>query len=235
VPVASTPVHPIERLRFVARSGWGGPAQLGAEAAWALAELAEQEPPALVPACRRLLERNPTCGPLWWVAARVLCAGDAWAEAARCAQLLEDDPTAELLEVELHGRRSVRHGALAEAAAAEVVLLGADAVGPGGMVVDADDGGLLEAARAVGAELWVVGGMGRVLPPRLWQALRSHAVARRPGRLAASAFFEPVPVPAAVVGLDGVRKVAGPTGVLELGAALAACECPEPPELVAPW
>lgn len=229
-------MHPIERLRFVARSGWGGPGDLGAEAAYALAELAEHDPPALLPACRRLLERNPTCGPLWWVAARVLCAGDAWAEATRCAHLLEDDPTAELLEVELHGRRSVSHGAVAEAASADVVLVSAHAIGPGGMVVDGDDRGLLEAARAVEADVWVVGGMGRVLPPRLWQALADRArMSRPPARTAASAFFEPAAPATAVVELDVVRKVAGPTGVQAPPAAIAACDCPEPPELTARW
>lgn len=229
-------MHPIERLRYVARSGWGGSADLGAEAAYALAELAEQEPAALLPACRRLLERNPTCGPLWWVAARLLCAGDAWAEAVRCARLLEDDPTEELLEVELHGRRCVRHGGVSEAASADAVVLVADALGPDGMVVDTDDVGLLEAARAVETEVWLSAGMGRVLPLRLFGALRARAdSARPPSRTAASASFHHVVSSAVVVELSGVTKVAGPTGVLSLSRALAACDCPEPPELVARW
>lgn len=220
-------MHPIERLRYVARAGWGEPAELGAEAAYALGELAEQEPPALLPACRRLLERNPTCGTLWWVAARLVCSGDPWAEALRCAQLLEDDPTDELLEVELHGRRYVRHGGVSDVASAQVVVLRADALGQSGMVLDADDLGLLEAARELEAELWVAAGMGRTLPPGLWQALCRRArpsceeVPRRTGTV--------------VVELSGVAKVAGPTGVLSPARALAACDCPEPPELAAAW
>lgn len=229
-------MHPIERLRFVARSGGAGCAELGAEAAYALAELAEQEPAALLPACRRLLERNPTCGPLWWVAARLLCAGDSWAEAARCAQLLEDDPTEELLQVELHGRRAVRHGGVAEATTADVVVVAADAVGPDAMVVDGDDCGLLEAAAAAGVQVWVVGGTGRMLPARLWQALVRRAQSPpKPSRTGASAFFDPVPTSASVAELPVGCRVAGPTGLLGLAESLAAGDCPEPAELVARW
>ena len=62
-------MHPIERLRYVARAGWAPPAVLAAEAAWALGDLALHEETAVLPACRRLLDRHPGCGPLWWVAA----------------------------------------------------------------------------------------------------------------------------------------------------------------------
>jgi len=89
-------MHPIERLRYVARAGDADPALLAEEAAEALGSLA-REPRALVPACRRLLEFHPTCGPLWWVCARLLVADDL-REAARVAvELLMDDPTADEL------------------------------------------------------------------------------------------------------------------------------------------
>lgn len=229
-------MHPIERLRFVARAGWGGPAELGVEAAYALAELAEEEPPALLPACRRLLERNPACGPLWWVAARLLCAGDPMAEAARCAEALEDDPTEEQLHAALSGRRAVRHGGVAEAASADVVLVATSAVGPGGMVVDGDDEGILEAARTVEAEIWALSGVGRLLPARLWQALCARLERPAPAaRTAASAYFDQVPAPGVVVAMEGVSQVAGPGGVATLADALARCDCPEPPELLSGW
>ena len=57
-------MHPIERLRWIARAEDEPAASLGSEAAWTLAELAEQEPNALLTACRRLLDRHPACGPL---------------------------------------------------------------------------------------------------------------------------------------------------------------------------
>lgn len=229
-------VHPIERLRFVARAGWSGPSELAIEAAYALAELAEQEPAALLPACRRLLERNPGYAPLWWVAARVLCAGDPLEEADRCAGELEDDRSGELLYEALAGRRAIRHGGVAEAATADVVVVSVDALGPTGMVIDGDDRGLLAAAAVADTEVWALSGTGRVLPPRMWAALLEHAAAPPPtSRVAASSWFEPVSRAPVVAELLSVRRVAGPTGVVGLSEALAGCDCPEPPELVAPW
>jgi hypothetical protein len=230
-------VHPIERLRYVARAGWAGPGEFGAEAAWALAELAEHEPAALLPACRRLLERNPACGPLWWVAARLCTTGDPLSEAERCAEELDDDPTAELLEAALDAEtRVVRHGGIAEAAAADVVLVDTDAMGPTGMVLDPDDCGLLEAARTCESEVWVVAGAGRVLPPRLWQALLERL--DMPGTRARRAhhmFDDLAPRRVVVADLRNVTRVAGPFGVRSQAEALALAGCPEPPELTVGW
>jgi hypothetical protein len=229
-------MHPIERLRFVARSGWAGPADLGVEAAFALAELAEREPAAMLPACRRLLERNAGCGPLWWVSARLLCGGDPYTEASRCAEALEDDPTEDRLEEALHGRRAVHHGGVSEVASADVVVIRTDALGPTGMVVDADDEGLLQAAVELGAEVWAVAGVGKVLPARLWEALRARLdVPPTTARTAASAWFEPGPPSVRVVGLAGIAAVVGPDGAATPVDAVAASDCPEPPELVARW
>lgn len=230
-------MHPIERLRYVARAGWAGPGALGAEAAYALADLAEHEPAAVLPACRRLLERNPSCGPLWWVAARLCTAGDLVAEAARCAEELEDDPTTTLVDAALpDGARVVRHGGIAEATAADVVLVDTDAVGPTGMVVDPDDCGLLEAARACESDVWVVAGAGRVLPPRLWDALVARLESAQPGRRRTHHFYDDLePRRATVVDLGGVSRVAGPFGVRRTAEALTLSACPEPPELTARW
>jgi len=194
---------------------------LAAEAAWALGDLALYDEPAVLPACRRLLDRHAGCGPLWWVAARMLTAGDPVAEAERCADALEDDPTPEYLEEALAGRRAVRHGGVGDVAAADVVVVVCDAIGPGGMVVDGDDLGLLEAARAVEVPVWVEAGVGRVLPSRLWDAMTAR--------------LERAPHPGAgvVVTLDGVEQVAGPHGPQPLRVALAGGDCPEPPELLA--
>src|SRR5688572_30529517 len=89
-------VHPIERLRWVARAPDGNAAIVTVEAAGALATFAD-EPAGLVTACRRLISRRPECGPLWWLAARVLCALDPELEAALAAAEIEDDPTGEVL------------------------------------------------------------------------------------------------------------------------------------------
>lgn len=230
-------MHPIERLRYVARAGWAGPGALGAEAAYALAELAEHEPAAVLPACRRLLERNPSCGPLWWVAARLCTAGDLVAEAERCAAELDDDPTEALLYDALpDDARVVRHGGIAEAASADVVLLDTDALGQSGMVLDPDDCGLLEAARTCEVDIWLVAGTGRVLPPRLWEALLSRLdVPSGDGRRVRRFFDDLEPRRTTVAELRGVVRVAGPFGVRTPGEALALSGCPEPPELTTGW
>ena len=90
-------MHPIERLRYVARSSGAPQAVLVRETAAALGGLGF-DPAGLVTACRRVLDRHPTSGPLWWLCARVLTAvDDADAEGWRCADELEDDPTADEL------------------------------------------------------------------------------------------------------------------------------------------
>jgi hypothetical protein len=158
------------------------------------------------------------------VASCIVTAGDPVAEAHRCADALECDPTAELLDEALPlGTRSVRHGGVGDVVGADIVVVTADAIGAGGMVVDVDARGLLEAARAVEVPVWVEAGVGRVLPPRLWEALtRRLAGTTEPWR-------------GALVGLDGVERVAGPTGVQSPAVALAGSDCPEPPELWARW
>ncbi|MGH9208547.1 MAG: hypothetical protein ACRD1G_18670, partial [Acidimicrobiales bacterium] len=64
-------MHPIERLRYVARADGAGPSALVRAAAGALAGFSG-EPVALVTACRRLVDRHPAVGPMWWLAARVM-------------------------------------------------------------------------------------------------------------------------------------------------------------------
>ncbi len=208
----------------MARAGWAPPAVLAAEAAWALGDLALHESSAVLPACRRLLDRHPGCGPLWWVAARMLTAGDPVEEAERCADLLEADLTPDLVRDALTGeRRAVRHGGVGDVASADVVVVEVDALGPGGMVLDADDAGLIEAARALGVPVWAEGGVGRVLPPKLWDALVRRVEAARVARSGS------------VVGLEGIDRVAGPVGVQAVAVALASTDCPEPGELLARW
>jgi hypothetical protein len=93
-------MHPIERLRMVARAGREEPTLLARETASALAAFA-REPAALVTACRRLVDRQPTCGPVWWVAARVLCSADPGGEAWRVGDELARDATSRALAAAL--------------------------------------------------------------------------------------------------------------------------------------
>ena len=65
-------MHPIERLRWIARSEGEEDSAVAAEAAWSLAELAVEEPAAVLTAGRRLVLRQPSCGPLWWACANII-------------------------------------------------------------------------------------------------------------------------------------------------------------------
>ena len=86
-------MHPIEHLRYVARAAGADPALVASEAAAALAQMAALDPAGLVPACRRLVERHLTAGPVWWLSARILGADDQRAAAREAAALLDRDPT----------------------------------------------------------------------------------------------------------------------------------------------
>ncbi len=229
-------VHPIEMLRAVARSRHGPPGELAAEAAWGLAALAEEEPAAVLPACRRLLERQPACGPLWWLSARVLVAGDPAAEAERCATLLIDDPTQKVLRSALRTgpnsppRRAVRHGGVGEVAGADLVVIEVDAVSADAMVLSSSRRGLLQAAVASDTPVWVESGVGRLLPSKLWSALVDR-LTQPPGTVSRDSGY-------VVETLDCVELVVGPDGTTlkaDLPNKASTVDCPEPPELTSPW
>ena len=86
-------MHPIERLRYVARASGADQAVLVAETAQALAAFRD-DPSGLVAACRRIVGRRPTSAPLWWLCARVLTSPDGQREAWQAVEEIEGDATA---------------------------------------------------------------------------------------------------------------------------------------------
>jgi hypothetical protein len=261
-------LHPFERLRMAARSGGEDPGFVARQAASALAGIAG-EPAAVVTACRRLVARQPTSGPLWWLAARVLAAADPSNEAWRAADELRHDPTARALAdvlpdnatvtvlgsprqvgAALARRGDVRalvvdtrgeadwllyeldeaggevaavseSGMGAAVVASTLVLLEADALGPGGAVATAGSRAAAAVAHHAGVRVWVVAGVGRVLPEGLWEAV----VARLDD------VPEPWVAPAEIVPIDLVDGIVGPGGLESLAEALARCGCVAVPEL----
>jgi hypothetical protein len=251
-------MHPIERLRHVARAEGTGPTLLAREAAAALAGFGD-DPTGLVTACRRLVERHPTAGTMWWLAARVLAATDPIGEAWRAAEDLDDDDTAavllralpvegsiavmgwpelagdalrragevELLVVDAGGRWTgvvdrlarrgidaidVPEGGLGAAvAAADLLVLEASALGPGGFVAESGSRAAAAVARHAGIPVWVVAGVGRVLP-----------------QLEADAWD----ADDEVVPLDLADEVVGPGRLTTADAAVKRADCPIPPELL---
>ncbi|MGI9033972.1 MAG: hypothetical protein ACR2HY_09935, partial [Acidimicrobiales bacterium] len=266
-------LHPIERLRMVARAQGEDPALVAREAAEVLADCAG-DPAALVTGCRRLVDHQPTSGPIWWLAARVLSAADPEEEAWRSADLLAGDATPGALgyhlpedttvlvvgwpdqasealrrrgdcrvlvvdDISTGGglarwlRRAgsdalvVEHAGMGPAAAAsglvllEATALGAAGDGEAGFVAAAGSRAAAAVARSAGVPVWVVAGVGRVLPGPLWQAMV--------GRLEAGT--DPWDRPDEVVPLALADQVVGPGGPFPAAEAPARADCPSVPEL----
>lgn len=89
-------MHPIERLRYLARSSGGDPRAMVGETASALRGMGA-DPAGLVVACRRIVERHPTSGPLWWLCAHMLTSPDPYSTARRLADEIDADLTPEVL------------------------------------------------------------------------------------------------------------------------------------------
>jgi hypothetical protein len=95
-----TDVHPIERLRYVARARGVDAESLVVETASALRGLG-LDPSELVVSCRRILERHPASGPLWWLCARVLTASEPALSLRESVEAMGDDRTARRLAATL--------------------------------------------------------------------------------------------------------------------------------------
>lgn len=196
-------MHPIERLRFVARAE-GVPGEvLAAEAAGALLTFAD-DPAALTAACRRVLSRQAAVGPLWWVCAHLLTADDVRKAGARCIEQLRTDTTAAEASISAD---------MADPEDPPIRLVWAAAFGSGAAFVPAEEAEVPDRSAA-----WLVGGVGRHLPQSLFESARRHLGRESgPGHVA--------------VDLDRFEVVFGPTGPLPPGA-LGAPDCPAPPELM---
>jgi hypothetical protein len=254
---------------MVARAAGEGPALVAQEAAGALVAFGD-DPAGLVTACRRLVDRQPTSGPIWWLAARVLTSSDATQEAWRAVEQLQDDPTGERLAaaipdgavVTLVGLgehtadamvrrgdvevllvdndtvepRMIRRlqradtmldavpasGVAAAVAASDLVVFEASAIGPSGVVAPRGSTAAAAVARHAELPVWAVGGVGRTLPGRLWDALASRLREDDEPWLAAEE----------VVPTDLVDGVVGPTGLRPTHEAVTGSDCPVAPELL---
>lgn len=90
-------MHPIEHLRYIARATGADPALVASEAADALVQMARMQPAGLVPACRRLIERHVSAGPVWWLSARMLREEDPVRAGRDAAEQLRCDRTPDVL------------------------------------------------------------------------------------------------------------------------------------------
>lgn len=84
-------VHPMEHLRYVARSHGSDPVEIALQTANALAPMAADSA-SLVVLTRRMVEHHPQAGPLWWMCSSALTAIDAYDTLVdNCAALRDDD------------------------------------------------------------------------------------------------------------------------------------------------
>lgn len=260
-------MHPIERLRYVARARGADAESLVRETAGALRGLG-LDPAGLVVASRRIVERHPTCGPLWWLCARLLTSADPMVAARAAVDEIAADPTVDVLVGTLPdgatvttvgwpptvGQALVRRGdirvlavdaahqgssfvqrlerceiecelvpmeaAAVATAAADVVLIEAEAldatrvVAPTGSAVVAAVSGLGDTA------VWAVAGRGRRLPPAMIDAIVE--------RLAQS--FDPWSRECEPVPVSLIASVVGPDG--RLPPSTIRPECEMAPELL---
>lgn len=85
-------MHPMERLRYIARTSGADQRLLVRETADAVRGL-RGDPAGLVVTCRRIVERHPTSGPLWWWCSSVLAAPEPFRIAGDLAAEIEHDET----------------------------------------------------------------------------------------------------------------------------------------------
>ncbi len=256
---------------MVARSQSAPAEVLVEESAAALAAF-RNDPAGMVSACRRIVDRHPTCGPLWWLAARILTAPEPMTEAYSAAELMSDDSTPamlagsipdgasvvvvgwpeqsvralrrrgdvgvtiidsdgeseeavrQLLRMEIDASSAASRNTSAVVEAADIVLVEAFAVGPERALAPAGSRAASLVARESGVPVWVVAGVGRLMPERMFDALHSRWELRS----------DPLYAPEELFPLDLADRVATEIGVVDVSAALLATDCPIAPELFRP-
>lgn len=245
-------MHPIERIRSLARASWLDPKTVALEAADALGDAYRwMDEAAAVSVARRLLAWHPYCGPLWWVCGRVLHAVDPAEAARQAAETLLDDTTGLALDMALpEGARPLVVGrcrALDEldrpatprtVRGASHLLIGVSALGPGGLVTHRPAAALAAEAVAANVAVWAIAEVAAVVDARLWDrqaALVADAFQRPSTSAVTDVWWDDDPgtdaLEPCVVGIGDVNWVCGPEG-LEIPAEAAAAGPATPRDLI---
>lgn len=261
-------MHPIERLRYVARSQGAPAGVLVREASVALGAF-RNDPAGMVAACRRIIDRQLTCAPLWWLCARMLCAPEPMREGHDAVLEMDDDPTGRLLAAALPDDASVvvvgwpaqaaaalrrrgdlevlvvdvageaheaadqlealdvealavpSRGLAAAVALADLVLVDALAIGPEQALVPSGSMAAAAVARQLDVPVWIIGGVGRLMPASMFDALATRW----------SGSVDALDADEELMPLSSVDRLAGVGGVLDVAAGLGHTDCPVAPEL----
>lgn len=225
--------HPLEQLRYVARSWEIGEELPALEVASVLGQLAEESPSMLLQACRRMIEYFPGSGVAWWLSARAISAPDPAEAIWAAADELAEDPTPRELAEALPEQASVAFSPLTSVVSAalrlrkdvrpqrklgpaQMLVVGAQAAGPAGVLVTQRSARAVVAAGSAGKPVWAVLARGALLPAELWEHLLDLAL---PGQQAE------------VVEAGALAAVVGEAGSLPPAPALAKTTCPPVAEL----
>lgn len=103
---------------------------------------------------------------------------------------------------------------------ADLVVLETDALGPESAICNIGSLPAAAVANAAGVPIWLVAGVGRCLPERMWEPLRDMVITEEPWE----DLHEIVP-------LDLITTVVGPGGPIPAGEAKFRIDCPVTPEL----
>lgn len=244
-------MHPIERIRALARASWLDAKTVAIEAADAIGDAYMwMDEAAAVSVARRLLAWHPYCGPLWLVCGEVLYAVDPVRASRDAIEHLLDDSTGLALDIALPegsrpylvgrcramdelgdggGARSLRD--------ATHLVVGASVMGPTGLVSHSPAAALVAEAAHAGMPVWAVAEIGTAVDARLWQRLAhlvDDAFVQPPTTAISDLWWDEhdtdAPEPCCV-GLDALTWVCGPEG-LEVPAEAAAAGPPTPADLL---
>ena len=103
---------------------------------------------------------------------------------------------------------------------ADLVLLETDALGPDSALCAIGSLQAAAVANAAGIPVWLVAGIGRCLPQRMWEPLRDMVISDEPWE----DLFEVVPT-------ELMTSVIGPGGPIPAAEARFRTDCPVAPEL----
>jgi len=204
-------VHPIERLRYVARAGAAPDKILVAESVPAFSAFAD-DPRAMLVALRQLITRQPDSPGLLGLAAHMVQSLDPVDAGWVFANELEFDPTSEI----------AASLAIAESGGTDVI--DSIASGPGEVLCPAGTTAWIEHAKSLGRSVAIVTPYGSRLPNLLW---RSYL--ERNGLAALSAHAEPEPMSVERLPLDRFDDLIGPDGVAPVTSWKS--DCPDVAEV----
>jgi len=191
-------MHPIERLRYVARAGSAPDRILVAESVPAFSAFADN-PGALLISLRQLIVRQPESPGLVVLGARILSAIDPIDAAWDFVDEIESDQTAYVAD-EL---------AVDEAGGIEIVETLASRSGL--LLCPPGAGSWIAEARGLGRSVAATTPLGSRLPKLLWDGFLERATAGSVG------------APLELIETDGVDELVGPDGVYDTASWSADC------------